>query len=141
MENTKLEDFSSSYFYYLAKIYELGWGCKQDYLRAYCYYFHASMARVKQLGTGTIIAYFRRYKAAKILQDHRYIELEKDLINYKEKELADASDDHISCCICYENNKDVIMYPCKHMMCKRCYEFIKNGEKCPICRSKIIIIK
>jgi TPR repeat protein len=141
MDNNKLEDFSSSYFYFLAKIYESGWGCKQDYLRSYCYFLHASKARVKQLGTGTIIAYFRRYKAGMMILENRYKELENELMSYKEKELSNTLDDYSLCCICYENNKDVIMYPCKHMLCNRCYEIIKRNEKCPICRSKIIITK
>ena len=79
MDNNKLENFGSFYFYLLSKIYKSGWGTKKNNLRYYCYFFDASTIRVKQLGTGTIIAYFRRYKAKLKLEEVRYKELDRVL--------------------------------------------------------------
>jgi TPR repeat protein len=142
LEGTRLEDFSSSYFYFLAKIYEYGWGCKKDDLSAYCYYLHGSTAKVKHLGTGTIIAYFRRHKAGLKLRQEKYRLIAESIEKMNPKEIStDITDDDNLCCICYENLKDIIFYPCKHLMCIRCYEILKQNQRCPICRTKIILTK
>jgi TPR repeat protein len=142
LENTKLEDFSSSYFYFLAKIYEYGWGCKKDDLSAYCYYLHGSTAKVKHLGTGTIIAYFRRHKASLKLSQMKFKAITADIEKLTPDERSlDPTDDDNLCCICYENLKNIILFPCKHLMCIRCYEILKENQRCPICRTKIILTK
>jgi hypothetical protein len=142
IENSKLEDFSSSYFYFLAKIYENGWGCKPDNLNSYCYYFHGSTAKVKHLGTGTIIAYFRRFKSGQKIGLDKYKAIAEEIEKFKPSEMIkDTTDDDNFCCICYESLKDIVFYPCRHLMCIRCYDKLKANQRCPICRSKIILTK
>ena len=43
------------------------------------------------------------------------------------------------CKICAENNKDVRLEPCGHLMCHVCLEQWQDtgGEGCPFCRSEI----
>lgn len=43
------------------------------------------------------------------------------------------------CKICAENDKDVRIEPCGHLMCHNCLEQWqeKGGEGCPFCRSEI----
>ena len=43
------------------------------------------------------------------------------------------------CKICAENNKDVRLEPCGHLMCHMCLEQWQEtgGEGCPFCRSEI----
>jgi DNA-directed RNA polymerase subunit RPC12/RpoP len=142
MDKNNLDEFSSSYFYYLAKLYENGCNKSEkiDPLFSYCYYYHASIAQTKFLGTGSIISYFRRFKAKKKLLQIKYIQIADKLQNYKEKEISQEGEDSL-CYICYENNKDIMYYPCKHMTCKRCFEQLKSSNKCPHCRGKIILTK
>ena len=41
----------------------------------------------------------------------------------------------IVCCICMENESDIVIFPCgHHNFCKIC---ISGLEKCPLCREKI----
>lgn len=43
------------------------------------------------------------------------------------------------CKICAENNKDVRLEPCGHLMCHMCLDQWQEtgGEGCPFCRSEI----
>lgn len=93
LDKGSLDDFSSSYFYFIAKIFENGWGTKLDLLASYCFYYHASKAKTKYLATGSIISYYRRYKAKnKILQEN-YIKISKECDEYKIKQLSKVDDD------------------------------------------------
>jgi TPR repeat protein len=140
MDKSNLDDFSSSYFYYLAKLYENGWGTKQNLLFAYCYYYHASIAKTKYLGTGSIISYFRKYKSKGKLEQDMFKKIAEEMEEYKVKSISSDPDDQL-CFICYENLKDVMYYPCKHMSCEKCFEKLKQSKKCPHCRGKIIMTK
>jgi TPR repeat protein len=140
MDKSNLDDFSSSYFYYLAKLYENGWGTKQNLLFAYCYYYHASIAKTKYLGTGSIISYFRKFKSKEKLGQEKFLKIAEEMEEYKKKSISSDPDDQL-CIICYENVKDVMYYPCKHMSCERCFEKLKQSKKCPHCRGKIIMTK
>ena len=51
----------------------------------------------------------------------------------------DISTKHIGkCCICYENNVNIIFFPCSHICC--CSKCI-NIDSCPICREFILYKK
>ena len=43
------------------------------------------------------------------------------------------------CCICYDNNVNIIFLPCGHICC--CYHCINTMEKCPLCRESILFKK
>ena len=44
------------------------------------------------------------------------------------------------CSICYTNKPNKIFIPCKHNFCSFCADKLEEGKKCPICRSKVLII-
>lgn len=134
-----LQDFSSSYFYFMGKIYENGWGCKQDPITAYCYYIHGRDAKIKSLGTGSVISYYRRFKSLKKLESEKYKNTISSLEHVKSKILNEL--DEKECFICYENEKNTVLFPCRHMMCFGCYNQIKDTARCPTCRTKILLVK
>ena len=133
-----LQDFSSSYFYFMGKVYENGWGCKPDTITAYCYYLHGKDAKIKSLGTGSIISYYRRFKSVKKLEAERYKNTISSLEHVKSKILHELEEKE--CFICYENEKNTVLFPCKHMMCFGCYNQIKDTARCPTCRAKILLV-
>ena len=52
---------------------------------------------------------------------------------------TELKNNEIKCTICYEKNRNVILYPCRHLvLCQNCSETIKiyNDSKCPLCRTK-----
>ena len=139
LTNGKIEDFSSSYFYFMGKINENGWGCKKDDIYVYCYYHHGENAKIQSLGTGSIISYYRKYKSTKKLIQNKYLELLNSLNDLKKK--ISLEQDEKVCYICYENEKNIMLLPCKHMICDRCYHFLKETSKCPSCRTKILMVR
>jgi len=139
IKNGVLDDFSSSFFYFMAKIIENGWGSKIDEISCYCYYIHGRDSVIKNLGTGSIISYYRRYKSVLKMRSKRYTKVLGNLGTVKEEIFT--QNDEKECFICYENQKDVIFFPCKHMMCNFCFNKIKNDKRCPTCRAKIIMHK
>lgn len=48
--------------------------------------------------------------------------------------------DSLKCSICYDNNINILFYPCNHtIMCNICYEeFNKYDNKCPLCKKRIL---
>jgi hypothetical protein len=137
IKNGILEDFSSSFFYYMGKIIECGWGTKIDELSCYCYYIHGRDSKINNLGTGSIISYYRRYKSILKMRSKRYSNILINLSTIKDDIFL--KNDEKECFICYENKKDVIFFPCKHMICKICFDKIKEDKRCPTCRSKILL--
>lgn len=72
--------------------------------------------------------------------------LKKKLLNMEESNKKyllyirkNLEDNDTKCTICYEKKRDVILYPCRHLVsCQNCAENIKilNDSKCPFCRKK-----
>lgn len=63
-------------------------------------------------------------------------------LNYKPKpKLIKIYTDEEPCVICYQNNKEVTLYPCGHKcLCKSCIINIAIFEakmECPLCRKSI----
>lgn len=139
IKNGILEDFSSSFFYYMGKIIESGWGTKIDEISCYCYYIHGKDSKINNLGTGSIISYYRRYKSVLKMRSKRYCNIINTLGTIKDEVFS--HNDEKECFICYENTKDVIFFPCKHMICNFCFDKIKEDKKCPTCRTKILMHK
>ena len=61
----------------------------------------------------------------------------EELRNLK-KDFRDVSDKLI-CIICQENDREVVILPCKHLcLCQFCADKIKGNKKtCPVCRQPI----
>ena len=130
-----LSDFSSSFFYFLAKLHYNGIGTKKNNLLSYVYFYQAANQIKKNLCSGSIITYYRQYKSNKILENETF----KNLNNILNMKISDDNNEDLICSICYFNNKNTFFIPCRHMFCEECIKKI-NREKCPICRGNIIQI-
>ena len=130
-----LSDFSSSFFYFLAKLHYNGIGTKKNNLLSYVYFYQAANQIKKNLCSGSIITYYRQYKSNKILENETF----KNLNNILNMKISDDNNEDLICSICYVNNKNTFFIPCRHMFCEECIKKI-NREKCPICRGNIIQI-
>ena len=132
VQKSKLSYLSSSFFYYLARLYGRKWGNPGDDLYEYLYFKKSSKGNVMTPGTGTSISYYRRYKS------FQRIEKNKEKYISKLKEIKGYGEDAV-CCICYKNENDTIFLPCRHLFCKLCSEKIeKNKPECPLCRDFIL---
>ena len=132
VQKSKLSYLSSSFFYYLARLYGRKWGNPGDDLYEYLYFKKSSKGNVMTPGTGTSISYYRRYKS------FQRIEKNKEKYISKLKEIKGYGEDAV-CCICYKNENDTIFLPCRHLFCKLCSEMIeKNKPECPLCRAFIL---
>jgi len=105
-DSSKLNQYSSSYFYYLAKIYENGYGAEKNRI---------------------LKGIFKK--------------MDEDIKEIKLKTLDDSKEK--SCEICYINDKHTLFFPCKHYVsCKDCAsKILKEFKSCPICRTKILLMK
>jgi len=132
IQKSKLSYLSSSFFYYLARLYGRKWGNPGDDLYEYLYFKKSSIGNVMTPGTGTSISYYRRYKSNLNIEKNKekYISQLKQIKGYGEKDV---------CCICFKNENNTIFLPCKHLFCKHCSELIeKNKPECPLCREFIL---
>ena len=130
-----LYDFSSSFFYILAKLYFEGIGTEKNIFLAYVYYYQA-LNPIKKNLTGTIFAYYRQYKSNIKLKDKAFENIFAWINNLKIKN-NDCAQNEQNCVICFNKKNNVIIIPCRHMFCDECIKKIDN-EKCPICRGKMI---
>lgn len=138
----KVEDFSPSFYYYLGKLEENGIGTKKNIVKAYSYYQKASEKGVYFLGSGSIIAHYRKVKSFKKLIDAN-IKQAISIIDH-----ISISNDHEGygatgeiCCICFDNKRDTLLIPCLHIICNQCNAKLPDKEVCPICRGKILSTK
>ena len=137
-----LNDFSSSFFYYLARLYEKGIGTKKDNYYAYIYFYQATKPPIKYLGTGSIISYYRKYKTDKILFSEKFNDIISQLNNIKITEDNEGyGNDGILCPICYDKKRTSVIIPCQHKFCDTCMIKLKEISKCPLCRGKILLVK
>ena len=129
---------SSSFFYYLYVLYIKKWGNQGDDIMEYICIKRAIESKIKQPGTGTIISYYRRYKAQNLIKnDEKIIEKLKEASKNNDSE--GYGEDGSICPICFLNKRDTMFYPCKHRFCKFCAEKVMEESKCPICRRFILI--
>ena len=128
---------SSSFFYFLSKLYTKKWGNQGDDIMEYICLQKASKCKLNHPGTGTIILYFRKFKAQlKIKTKNIEIDILKNLALKTDSE--GYGDDGSICPICMTNKRDMILYPCKHKFCQFCSNKIMEDSKCPICRNYIL---
>ena len=129
---------SSSFFYYLYRLYKNKWGNQGDLIMEYICIKRASESKIKQPGNGTIISYYRRYKSQNKIKNEQAIidKLKKETTNFSSEGYGE---DGSICPVCFTNKMDTIFYPCRHEFCKVCVDKIIETHKCPICRSLILI--
>ena len=131
----KIDNLSSSYFYYLSRLYHKKIGNNGNLLMEFICLQRATDYRNKNPGTGSIISFYRKFKAQKILAETKsqseYIFSHS--LNKKDSEGYGENGD--ICPICFDKKRNTISLPCKHLFCEECSN---KMEKCPICRQAII---
>lgn len=65
--------------------------------------------------------------------------LQPSNIGSSDTKLRDHINQDITCSICMDNIKNIILLPCRHeATCTHCaHQLLNNKKKCPICRSVI----
>ena len=135
-----IKTLSSSYYYYLSRLYNKKIGTNEDDLFEYIFLNQALNAKNNgNLSSNSFIVYYRQYKAKIKIKD-------KNKENYYDKlkcvegyiHVEGYGDDGLICPICYDKKKTTICLPCKHFFCSRCLEQLKE-KKCPICRNIILL--
>lgn len=141
LNENKLEDLSSSYFYYLGKLVLHSIGCKEDKILCYGFNIHSYNNKVKTLGTGSILSFWRKYKSEKLLNSSIFKEIQKEIKDLNVDKSSSGYGEHNLCPICFEKERNIVLIPCKHLFCESCFKLFENEFKCPLCRGKIIISK
>ena len=137
LNNTSMNNLDASFFYSLGQLNEKGIGTHINNTTAYIYYLKASQYESNKLETYFMNNY-RKYKSLQKLKLKKFIEIEDKLNKMNFSKEIKENEDELDCVICFDNIKQIVMAPCLHKLCNECYEHIKEKEKCPICRGKII---
>ena len=133
--NEKIDLLSSSYFYYLSRLFHKKLGNNGDKLLEGICINKACEYRNDSPGNGSIISIYRKYKS-KITKNKYEKEYKEE---YRKNLLNDSEgygDDGTICPICFEFKRNIIALPCKHLFCEFC---INKLRKCPICRRNILM--
>ena len=138
IEKEYINILSSSFFYYLSRLYHKKLGNPGNEIMEYICLKRASNNSLKMPGNGSVISYYRKYKSIISLQKNE--EIYKFKINgIKPKQDSEGyGDDNSICPICMENKRNAFLYPCKHLFCKFCLNKIMEKAECPICRELIL---
>ena len=134
--NQKISNLSSSYFYYFSRLLNRKIGNKGDKLLEFICLNKAKDLIKNDPGYGSIISIYRRYKSIILLDKLKdeCTEVFSNIQKYNDSE--GYGDDGTICPICFENKRTEIALPCKHLFCSYC---LGKCEKCPICRTFIIM--
>ena len=131
-----IEGLSSSYFYYLSRLYHKKIGNEGDKIMEYLCLQKAFDYKNKNPGAGSIISFYRKYKAKNILEKNKE-EYDHILSNTKYKNDSEGYGEKGDICpICMDKQRNTISLPCKHLFCSEC---INKVDKCPICRIIIMV--
>ena len=134
--NENINNLSPSYFYYLSRLYNKKIGNNGDKLMELTCLIKAIEIKNTAPGTNSVICFYRKYKSIVLMEKYKE-EYKNELNNIlKNKDSEGYGEDGTICPICLENERNTISLPCKHLFCDIC---IKQVNKCPICRRKIII--
>ena len=139
LDKAELDSFSSSFLYYIGKLYMKGIGTKKDLTLSYCFIDKAKTEKLN-IGYGSIISHYRSWKSNKKLLENELQSVEKMLNNLDLKNDNESYGEEGNICgICYTNKRNKVIIPCFHKICSNCIKNIK--DKCPFCRGKIFFIK
>ena len=137
----ELGNLSSSFFYYLSKLYSKKIGNKGDLLMEYIFMNRAANFKGGvQIGLNSFIIYYRKYKSKNIINqknNDQYLEKLNNVQGYMNAE--GYGEDGSICPICIDRKKTTICLPCKHFFCEECMKKLIDKTKCPYCRTIIIM--
>lgn len=137
LEEDNISKLSSSFFYYFSRLLSSKIGNNGDLLLEYICLQRAEECNNTSPIFGSIISYYRRYKAMKLLKNEKYNNIMKGIVGIKDSE--GYGEDNSLCPVCFVQKRNVLCLPCKHLYCITCIEKIMAKRKCPICRGAIII--
>ena len=132
----KITNLSSSYFYFLFHLLNRKVGNDGNKILE-CICLKKSIDfKNDSPSTGSIITFYRKYKS-NIFYEKNKDDYENEFKNIQfQKDSEGYGIDGNICGICYENKRDILSLPCKHLFCSFC---INKLEKCPICREYILM--
>ena len=137
LDEDNISKLSSSFFYYFSRLLSSKIGNNGDLLLEYICLQRAEECNNTSPIFGSIISYYRRYKAMKLLKNEKYNKIMKGIVGIKDSE--GYGEDNSLCPVCFVQKRNVLCLPCKHLYCITCIEKIMAKRKCPICRGAIII--
>ena len=131
-----ISQLSSSFFYFLSRLLHKKIGNNGNKLLELICLKKSTEYSNKNPGTGSIINIYRKYKT-KFLMEKYEDDFNKELNSIqKNKDSEGYGEDGSICPICFENKRNILSLPCKHLFCDFCIDKI---EKCPICRRPILM--
>ena len=133
-----LDILSSSFYYFLSRLYGRKWGNSGNEIMEFICLKKASDNCTKTPGTGSSICHYRRYKSKiKLIKNsQKYIEMFKEI--EKKEDSEGYGEDNSLCPICFENKRNIMILPCKHLICNFCIKKIMEKGDCPLCRCCIL---
>jgi len=138
IEKSYINILSSSFFYYLSRLYSKKWGNPGNVIMEYICLKKASEHQVKTPGNGTIISYYRKNKSKIILEKNGIIYNSNFKKIIAKNDSEGYGEDNSICPVCMENKRNIMFLPCKHQFCEICTEKIIENNSCPICRGLIL---
>jgi hypothetical protein len=138
IEKSYINILSSSFFYYLSRLYSKKWGNPGNVIMEYICLKKASEHQVKTPGNGTIISYYRKNKSKIILEKNGIIYNSNFKKIIAKNDSEGYGEDNSICPVCMENKRNIMFLPCKHQFCETCTEKIIENSSCPICRGLIL---
>ena len=132
----KISKLSSSFFYFLYYLLNRKIGNDGNKILECICLKKSFEFKNDSPSSGSIISFYRKYKS-NIVYEKNKDDYENELKNIKFKNDSEGYGTEGNICpICYENVRDVLSLPCKHLFCSFC---INKLEKCPICRECILM--
>ena len=138
LEEDNVLNLSSSFFYYLSRLFNKKIGNNGDLLLEYICLKRGVECNNETPMFGSIICYYRRQKARDLLKNEKYNQIMKGIVGIKDSE--GYGEDNSFCPICFDQKRNILCLPCKHLFCNNCITKIMSKRKCPICRGTIIIV-
>ena len=138
IEEDDFVNLSSSFFYYLSRLFNKKIGNNGDILLEFICLQRAIECNNETPIFGSSICYYRRKKAVDLINNEdKYNTVLEGIHGIKDSE--GYGEDNSLCPICFDQKRNILCLPCKHLFCIYCLKKIANKRKCPICRGSIII--
>ena len=129
--NENANNLSSSFYYYLSRLYHKKIGNNGDKFMEFAFLEKACESKNDDPSLESIIGNYRRYKAKK-LREKNIEEIKK----IKNSDSLGYGDDNDLCPICFTNKRNFIVIPCKHLYCEYC---VNQISRCALCRNNIAV--
>ena len=131
-----IKDLSSSFFYYLSRLFNKKVGNTGDKMMEYICLKKAYDYNNNNPGSGSIISFYRKFKAKNILEKNKEECKSIFMHSLGKKDSEGYGENGEFCPICFDKKRNTISLPCKHLFCEDC---IDKMEKCPLCRKNIMV--